>query len=150
MITRRSVASLIGAMPFVGPAIAKVSINPPGAGLSSVQSIPQMAGVQMYDTCQGVKVEPIKRLMTEQQAFQLLLKNKDVSDLYTTHLYKEYKNVESIDPDLNVYKSFSTMAKIAYQRQRNVKRRLASLIDEEAGNYLPSKIAKFISKLMWG
>jgi hypothetical protein len=42
------------------------------------------------------------------------------------------------------------MAKIAYQRQRNVQRRLASLVDEEAGNYLPSKIAKFISKLMWG
>lgn len=45
-------------------------------------------------------------------------------------IYEDERTIARIDPDLAVLKSVSLSAKIAYQRERNVERRLSSMEDE--------------------
>ncbi len=52
---------------------------------------------------------------------------KELESLY----FESERNVSQIDPDISVLRSISLSAKIAYQRQRNVSKRLDGLMDVE-------------------
>lgn len=53
-------------------------------------------------------------------------------------LFEDERNVGAIDHDLAVYRSFSLAAKIAFQRQRNVQRRLEGM----QGNWMWRRLEK--------
>ncbi len=89
--------------------------------------------------------------MKPQEAWKILLQNKEMRDEYTSTLYKQYKDINQIDPDLDVHKSFSRMAKITFQRQRMVQRTIESHSNElNYGNGITDKLQSFIHKLVWG
>jgi hypothetical protein len=139
---------LIGAVPFVGKALAQqyVGINHPG--LKAQKGWP-IGGYVKHSSPGQTKVNPQK--MSPQNAWKILLQNKEMKDEYTSTLYRQYKDINQIDPDLDVYKSFSRMAKITFQRQRHVQRTVESHSAElNYGNGITDKLQNFIHKLVWG
>lgn len=61
------------------------------------------------------------------EQMQEALRFPQAREVVTHLLYEEERLVGRIDPDLAVMRSFSLNAKIAFQRQRNVERRLAGM-----------------------
>ena len=145
--TRRTLIGLIGAVPFVGKALGQQTIRIAPPGLKAQGG--GLAGLGYPANIADAKVNPQK--MTPQAAWKILLQNKEMRDEYTSTLYKQCRDINQIDPDLDVYKSFSKMAKITFQRQRVVQRVVESHSAElNYGNGITDKLQNFIQKLVWG
>lgn len=68
--------------------------------------------------------------MPEWQAAKLALRNPELRELLVAAAQAQCRIVLSVDPDIEVYRSFSPMAKITFQRQRNVQRVLDEATQE--------------------
>jgi len=91
---------------------------------------------------------PVTQVMPRHQAARLALQVPAIRDAVTEAAWQMNRFVHAVEPDIEVYRSFSPMAKITFQRQRNVER----LIAQET---MPSwheafdPLHRFIDKLMW-
>ena len=137
--TRRSAASLLGVLPFVGGALQGGAAN---------QSIG--AGMAMQGTMAGAsQLGGGKPLMPHWRAARLALNDPMVRELARAVAFAQHRRISGVDPDIEVYRSFSPMAKITFQRQRNVDREIEQIATEplyESGGIIQQMIAKF----MWG
>lgn len=73
------------------------------------------------------------------------LTGKDALEEVRAMLYEENKTVVSIDHDIASKRSFSTAAKVVFQRQRNVEQRLADMQKP----HVSWRIDTFIEKFRW-
>lgn len=62
-----------------------------------------------------------------------VLANKVFRSQIESIYYEEYRAVPGIDPDIAVLRSFSPMAKVTFQRQRNVESRMRSQQEQYMG-----------------
>lgn len=75
-----------------------------------------------------------------------------MAEIRSELMQQEMRSVTYIDPDIMHKKSWSPMAKVAFQRQRNVERAIADLENERWD--VPQRFIKALGtrldKLMWG
>ena len=137
----------MGGLPFFGGVVTTGIIGP---GLSSPNPPAPPAGWDMVgaQTTQLGMDKVTEPLMSYEQALSILLKNKDFKNRYTSELYGEFRRVDTIDPDLQVLKSLSPMAKVTFQRQRNVERALDQQLNGSIWNeFMTQVLEKAINKL---
>ncbi len=60
--------------------------------------------------------------MPSWKAARILMKDPDIARLVRQHAYEKHRNVHQIDADIAVLKSHSLMAKVTFQRQRDVEK----------------------------
>ena len=75
--------------------------------------------------------------------------NPDLYEAARSTCFYNNRNVDHIDPDIAVLKSLSPMAKVTFQRQRNVEREMAYWSNQEDMS-ITDRIHAAISELMWG
>lgn len=144
-VTRRSAASVIAGLPFIGGGAAKaiggaLAGNGPKQGYAS-------GGAGQSSMPNGQMPQGPK--MQEWQACRLAMLDPDVKKLLIEAAYAQNRVVSSVDPDIEVLRSFSPMAKIAFQRQRNVAKALKDATEAPIWSW-GQRGREYIQKLMWG
>jgi hypothetical protein len=124
---RRTILGLIGMAPVAGPAAARAIAENTAANLAGVAL---RAGSTVY----GPATLPCNPSHPTDAHTRLALKIPAVRKHVRELLAEEQRGepVYRIDPDLAVYRSFSLNAKIVFQRQRNIERRLEGMASEPA------------------
>lgn len=79
-----------------------------------------------------------------QDQFRLAFLNPLMRSAIESSLYEQEKWVGHIDVDLASYRSFSMAAKIAFQRQRNVQRRIKNMSEGYSWDRLTKLVKKAI------
>jgi hypothetical protein len=152
-MNRRDTLKAVLAAPFV----SKIKeLLPATSGQGGGTSIPTGAYPPSYEQTSRnpMAVAPTPPKIPRESALtRLLLDNNTITEL-RSRLFAE-THPSAIDPDLMVLKSLSPMAKLAYQRQREVERKLKELANPDlnfpkqwtlAGAWLEERIGK----MMWG
>lgn len=85
-----------------------------------------------------------RRYATLQEA---LVRVPGLREQIRERLIDEHRVVHHIDPDLAILRSISPMAKIAYQRQRNVEQALERILQ---GERIKTSLYGFINNVLWG
>lgn len=141
---RRSVLQLLGIAPFAAPAAINEVRN----------AIPtsEMMGSVIHDapdsgSALGLKADSGYRSLTHDDWRLALsdpkLRAEVISDLFANE--KRLNPVPHIDPDIDVYRSFSRSAKIAFQRQRRVQQQLYELqVENSLHNIFIRKVRSFL------
>ncbi len=87
--------------------------------------------------------------MPEWKAMRLAMLDPDIKAIMMDALWNQHREIHKIDPDIEVLRSFSPMAKIAFQRQRNVQRAIEQSTNEPLHEIF-GKAREYIRKLVWG
>lgn len=123
MLSRRSLGKLAAALPLTRlPSSVATSIPTPGIGIQSRPEGEQGSGEAEFN--------PNVPKMPRWKALQTALADQAFAEGYSSYLFERERCIERLDPDLEVLRSFSPMAKITFQRQRNVERMLARDVQE--------------------
>jgi hypothetical protein len=144
---RRTIMGLLPSVPFVGRRLAgdlvkgAADLRPPGGVLSG-------AGDQA-GTVPEQAIRQNLQLMPRWRAWRQMLDNPTMREAVESYAWEQHRRVSHIDPDIEVYRSFSPMAKIAFQRQRNVEQMMQGLTAEPKETVWNATVEK-INKLMWG
>lgn len=144
-MNRRSILSLIAGAPLAGKAVAEQAVqsmgNPSwGAEASSGMMAPGQATIN-------------KPQMDHASAMRFIFNDADaLAEARAEFAAAELRSNPYIDPDIQIMKSFSPMAKIAFQRQRNIERAMADAFDHsyDRPNRYVRAIETRLKKLMWG
>lgn len=128
--SRRNILALIG----VAPLATKEALEDKAMRLAGIQ---QGGNAASYGV-PGVINDPTKQQMVS------ALRIPSVREEMRSLLFEEVKYVNAIDHDLASKRSFSLAAKIAFQRQRLVERRL----EEMQGEYIWHKINRAIFRAL--
>lgn len=112
--TRRKFFGLIAAGPIAGRAAAD-HVAQDLAGIS------MRSGISSGGVSGGPSSDPT------QEQWRRALGNFATRETVESILYEEQYDISRIDPDIAVLRSFSLSAKVTYQRQRNVRRRIDNL-----------------------
>lgn len=140
--TRRSVATALAGLPLIGASLAgRLGQRPPA-------TMPMGEAVG-YAECAQSDVPVAKPLMPHHQAARLAMQNPLMRDLITGQAYRNQRHVSQIDPDIDLHRSWSPMAKVTFQRQRNVERELENYCNEP-DHVLLDPLRQYIEKLIWG
>lgn len=117
---RRAFLSLIGAAPLAGRAVAEDIAKQAGIEASGLKVNSVLSGSMVGNVQSGVGRPPSDMW---REAFRVYpeLRSQQESTFF------EQEKIGTIDPDIAVYRSFSMAAKIAFQKQRNVARRMDEL-----------------------
>lgn len=150
-ISRRGIMGVLAGAPLAGKAVAETVMSGLGSGVLGSGSANASAGwgVGMNATAPAVLASP---RMDAVQAAKLIFGDAQALAEIRSELYAEQRNINYVDPDIMVMKSWSPMAKIAFQRQRNVERALDELQDSRWDR--PQRYLKALNdrmqRLMWG
>lgn len=151
-MNRRSILGILAGTPLVGQAVAQEAFaslrgsippaTPPNGWGGSAQAVGQNMG--------NMVAEP---LMKSDRALRLIFSDAAALAEIRSEIFDQQRQYSTnIDPDIMVLKSLSPMAKITFQRQRNVERELADLQEERWDR--PQKYVRAlqsrVQKLMWG
>lgn len=137
MFTRRKFAKILGGTPL---GLAALGASSPD------NQVPAPTGWNLPDLRN--KAKP---LMSNRDAKKILLGQKKVREELESALYQKYRDVDHIDADIDVHKSFSRMAKIAFQRQRNVAQDMVLAAENDTYHITIDRIMnEMVAKLMWG
>jgi len=144
-ISRRGFSSLLGAGSLAGMA-KREALSETNIPLSHEARPEARPGKDWHK-------EPLIPTMEHDAAVRLALLDPDMKKALYTYLYNEQKTSlpTQIDPDIEVLRSFSRMAKLTFQRQRNVEHALHHLITphRETPHGLMGMFQSFISDLVW-
>lgn len=143
-MNRRSVLGAIGIAPFAGKTIAGTAIGGQ-LGVKSASLAGSFGEMPAQDS-------PKAPLIDRTQAMRMVLADKEAIAEIRNELFEEHRIVHAIDPDIAIMKSWSDMAKITFQRQRNVERAMAELQEQRLDRpqqYIHT-LTKQLNKLMWG
>lgn len=140
-MNRRSILKLLGAAPVAAPLAAKAASD---AAISEM--------TKLNATGLGASNGPssMGRLTDTASHARAMLKLPKIKDQLITLIYEEERNIYCLDVDIANKHSFSLAAKITFQRQRNVNRRLKLLQEEEnVYNRIDRLIQKFAEGKLW-
>lgn len=126
MTNRRSFLQLLGVAPIAGKKVAEETV----ARLSGVAMAPSGRTMSGGKSAQAWPADNPPQTFDSQAAFKRAIGSTLFRDELTSLLYDQHRQVNAIDPDIAVYRSFSLNAKIAFQRQRNVARQIPTLVGE--------------------
>lgn len=148
-MNRRSILGLIGAAPFAGDAAAKGLASTLSGAVPPSHPYPESVGAAGMNAAQQIGAAP---RMERSAAMRMIFGDKSVLDEIRAELFAENRGVAQIDSDIWNMKSWSDMAKITFQRQRNVERALAEIQSErwDRPNRYVRAIEDRLQKLMWG
>jgi len=146
-MNRRSILSLIAGAPLAGRAVADQAVtslgnmSPPPYGL-------------IGGAAQGQSTGPANIPFVEHQSAlrSIFGDAKALAEIRAELAEAELRNNPYIDPDIQIMRSFSPMAKITFQRQRNVERALAEIQDtrwDRPQRYIRALQSR-LDKMMWG
>lgn len=152
-VTRRLALSLFGAAPLAGPAAANAIGDAVNQGFSVGAPTPNYPHPDRL----GSEVLNIPKAVAPHMSWENAVehfKAHNLDDLRSHLCSLDYGTPPSIDPDIAIKKSWSPMFKVTVQRQRNIDRIIARLMDRENDHELPYQITRFftdtIHSLMWG
>jgi hypothetical protein len=150
VITRRMAAGLLGALPFARRTATEVLRTGVVTTVQSADRVGRTMGGGYPGEQQGGQVNraPVP-LMPSHQAFRLALRTPHVRDAIMEAVWRDNRRVHAVDPDIEIYRSFSPMAKITFQRQRNVERELQERSEPDSGDLL-EPLRKFLDWHIWG
>lgn len=117
MSNRRRVLQLIGLSPAAAPLAAKAAFDGEAMKLAGMVELSGGGG------CPA----PSANSDPSRAQIRLALMNKSVRQEIEANVYEQERFVGRLDPDLAALRSFSLNARIAFQRQRNVERRLQDM-----------------------
>ncbi len=131
---RRKVLGFLAAAPLAGPLAARAAAEKGAA---------QLAGVTMLPAGQSGNAPLPSPMATSSQMRALLLDPRSRAELMSA-IYEDEFRVYSLDHDLASNRSFSLAAKIAYQRDRNVERRLANMHNEWPWQRINAAVTRYL------
>lgn len=141
MITRRLFSMMLGAAPAAGAALTSGLVSQPET------AIPQQ--VMSMDCAVGGAPSPPR--MQYDAAKRMLMLQPDVRDRVESSLFVGHRQVGYIDHDIEAKRSWSTMAKVTFQRRRNVDAALADCAgDTNTYSMGVQFLDQKIGELMWG
>lgn len=123
-MNRRRALALFARAPIVGAIAGKQIADEAVGKLISGGHSGLLSGLGASGVTQPAGTSKIALSHTHYQA---ALRLPAVRSVIEAMLYEESRTVHAIDPDIAVMRSFSLAAKVAYQRQRNVARRLQDM-----------------------
>jgi hypothetical protein len=91
----------------------------------------------------------IEPKMQEWQAVRLAMLDPDIKRMLIDAAYAQHRVISSVDTDIKVLRALSPMAKITFQRQRNVARMLKDAAEEPIWGW-GQRAREYIQKMMWG
>lgn len=145
-MNRRSILGVIAGAPFAGKAIAETAVG----GVLGIPP-PSQGYVDSAGQCAANRIsEP---LVERSAALRTVLADKQAMSEIRDEMFREHRVVLSIDPDIMAMRSWSPMAKVTFQRQRNVERAIEEAFGDNDWNK-PSRyvraLAMRLEKIMWG
>lgn len=139
--SRRNIFGLAAAAPIFGNALAE----------SIGQNMTPGMGAQQLGVGQSAGNMPISPRMEHKSAIRLIFGDTEALAEIRSELFAEQRHISSIDPDILVMKTWSPMAKLTFQKRRNVERALAELQDDRFDR--PTRYVRAftdrLQKLMW-
>lgn len=142
-MNRRSILGVLGGAPFAAKAVAQTVTQ--GGGLLGGSGAPSTGLMSQADKVAAPAMERSVALRTIFADAKAIAEIKD-------ELAEQNKFVHVIDPDIAIMRSWSDMAKITFQRQRNIERAFEELQEarlDRPGRWMRS-IEERLQKLMWG
>lgn len=143
--SRRGVIGLLAGLPFIGNALA--------SNLSGAIPTPEHGPVGLggYNGQSGQKMAtaPIGPRLPQWKATRLVLCDPAMMALAREASFRAHRNIGHIDTDLQIKRSFSPMAKLTYQRQRNVENDIERLCSVQDVDWI-DPLREKINKLVWG
>lgn len=142
-LTRRLFAqAAASAVPFV--ARGARALGDSGGMSAGYGPMPEVANdPRIFDTAEARKM-----LMSRDAALMLMRNDPLVKELLMSEAM-ELSRPSTIDPDLFIKKSFSPMAKIAFQRQRDAQKMVDRWLDTNA-KIRQGVLSTIMEKLMYG
>jgi len=141
MLTRRSVSAMLGGLPLAR------AFNP-----SPRSDVPPVLGHAMGSPMKEAGLataQPLRQArMSEWDAVRQLLKDPKWLRRLTEQTYADQRIIYQLDPDIATPRSWSPMAKVTFQRQRNVERLIASQMRPPPWE-VSRKFQEALHKLMW-
>lgn len=118
-MNRRGFLGVVAGAPIVGPAIARAM---------AAHAIPDafvgelISGTAAATATGAAAIDPkgVPSRMRDPASWVQVLRDARARAEIESLLYEQYRDVQMIDPDIDVNRSFSRLAKITFQRQRNV------------------------------
>lgn len=149
---RRHLLGLLAGAPLVGKAAVEEAFRG-GASSGLAGAINRLKPYAETGSAGASCAQQVANpLIDHATAMRLIFGDAAVLAEIREELAEENRYVASIDPDLAVMRCFSPMAKVTFQRQRNIDRALAEAMDER--NDRPRRyiraIDKHLVRLMWG
>ena len=142
MITRRTaIGAIAGAGAAAGDMAKSVGGQPVNWGVQ-----PEQFGIELKEQVDQISKPKMSRALAAKAVF---VANPDLYEAARSICFQNHRNVDHIDPDIAVLKSLSPMAKITFQRQRNVEREMTYWWNVEDMS-ITDRIHAAISELMWG
>lgn len=150
-LSRRGFAGLAAAVPFLGGAMQA------GARASGYEKMQEralfggsLAGGNIGQSIPSAIGQMQAPKMEHWQALKLAMADPDLRREFVSECYARNKQIDAVDADLLCLKSFSPMAKITFQRQRNVEREIKAMTSSSQLGFASGAISRFINKVMWG
>lgn len=142
-MNRRGALGILSGLPFAAKAVAQEATSRAGMGAQ---------GYAGGLTASEQLAIPSKPIVEQAAATRMIFGDAEALTEIRNELYAENRYVPVIDPDIAIMKSWSDMAKITFQRQRNVERALAELQEErwDRPQRYVRAFTQRLNKLMWG
>jgi len=138
-LTRRSMNMLLG----TAPALALGPGSNDAVNMGFGAKVNEWAGAPTPVSEPGPNM-----IMDYRKALQKVLMDPEMRSLQESEYYWRHRHVGYIDPDIQVLRSLSPMAKVVYQRQRNVIRAMEEELSPPGDVF--KAFRERIHKLMWG
>lgn len=135
--------TLLGGTPFVGKHFARDLMQGADAAAKSE------AGPPSWPPPNAPGHNAIEPKMPRWRAARAVLGDPAARAQAEAFFYERHRVVHFIDADIEIMRSWSPMAKIAFQRQRNVARELENMMREPSASFFEQLQSK-INKLVWG
>lgn len=139
--TRRRMLSIIAGVPIVGPLATKLALDQQTMLTTGIAQSVGQTSWGMYGQPQGGQTPNISRPLNYPAMFNVPWFKSEVESVF----YEEHRRVSFIDHDIACLRSLSMSAKIAFQRQRNVKNAMNDKYNLVETNY--QKLDKAFKRL---
>ena len=140
-LSRRMFASAAAALPL------GLSSRAPAAGMSLGSQ-----GLNVPSQAAFGNIAPVGHIQNpvvpSWQAHRLAMLDPDMRAAIQQMVAERHRSIHFIDADIAVMRSWSQMAKIAFQRQRNIATELAAMTTESTDWF--GKVHQFVVRIMYG
>lgn len=151
ILNRRSIMGVLAGAPLVGRAVADGALESLRNPVPPSHPYPH-AGENCATQAGSLGQKAVNPLMERGNALKIIFGDANALAEIRDELFAENRTIQSVDPDIAILKSLSPMAKITFQRQRNVERALAELQSERWDG--PQRYVRVfeerLQKMMWG
>lgn len=147
-LSRRTFSALLAGTPFAAAFNPTHGPTPPTA-LGSFGSIGGVTGAAAQQYTKEAANPVAEPLMTQWEAARKVLGDPSLRREFISRAYEENRHIYQIDPDIMIRRSWSPMAKVTFQRQRNVDQALRSVLEQPVWSFR-DKVEQLIRRTIWG